>query len=330
MTHMPDILEKAETGKDSERRLQGLIGKAETTIGQEYQAVVINMRQVASLEELEALIESGQINQAVQLVAARPLIRPLADTINVQFALAAESTASLIERQLDVFIRFDLVNQDAVRAMRQNQLRLVTGFQQEQVNATRQALLEGIRKGENPIQQARRFRDAIGLTQKQVLAVENYKRLLEQGSSEALRRTLRDKRSDRAVRRALEEGKPLPSFQIDKMVDRYRNRMIKHRSEVIARTEALRSVHEGSQEMFRQAIGEGILDANTLTREWVTAGDERVRGSHVSMNGQQRKINESFVSGAGNSLRWPGDAQAPAEEVIQCRCVVVTTFTEVS
>ena len=103
------------------------------------------------------------------------------------------------------------------------------------------------------------------------------------------------------------------------MVERYRQRWVKHRAEVIGRTEALRSVHEGVDEMYQQAIEAGELQADQLIEIWNTARDERVRGSHAAMHLQERRPDELFTSGAGNLTRHPGGFGIAAED-IQCRC----------
>jgi hypothetical protein len=40
------------------------------------------------------------------------------------------------------------------------------------------------------------------------------------------------------------------------------------------------------------------------------------------MDGQQQPWGKPFESGLGNALMYPGDGSAPAEDVIQCRCVL--------
>lgn len=50
--------------------------------------------------------------------------------------------------------------------------------------------------------------------------------------------------------------------------------------------------------------------------EWSTAGDEHVRDSHDSLNGQVRAPGEEF----GFGLRFPGDPNAGAAQVVNCRC----------
>jgi len=207
--------------------------------------------------------------------------------------------------------------------MQQERLRLIRNFTADQREATRSALTDGIRRGLNPRDQARMFRDSIGLTGRQQAAVNNYRRLLEEGNSEALQRQLRDRRFDPTVRRAIRTGEPLTTAQIDRMVSRYSDRMRSYRATVIARTEALRAVHQGTEELYRQAIDEGHLNSDQLMRTWHDADDRRVRASHNRLDGLERRIGDTFPGDEG-PLRFPGDPEAPAAETVQCRCVLST------
>lgn len=65
----------------------------------------------------------------------------------------------------------------------------------------------------------------------------------------------------------------------------------------------------------------GIMAANGVKRlRWVSAGDKHVRDSHTHLNGKTTDMGVPFE---GSPLRWPHDVNAPAEEVINCRCVAV-------
>ncbi len=68
-----------------------------------------------------------------------------------------------------------------------------------------------------------------------------------------------------------------------------------------------------------------VLVANDVEfKEWFTALDELVRPSHRALHGQIKRVNEAFVSPVtGESLLYPGDPDADASEVINCRCVVI-------
>jgi len=93
-------------------------------------------------------------------------------------------------------------------------------------------------------------------------------------------------------------------------------RMHKSRAERIARTETTR------------ALNAGILLAAAsvpfeVRKEWITAEDERVRGrpfSHVVLHGRSLPLELPFNN--GENIRFPGDPNASASNVINCRCVL--------
>jgi hypothetical protein len=277
------------------------------------------------LEVLAELIANGQFEEAIETAAAVGSIR-LADGQAAVYTLAGTEGAKFLTDILEVVVGFDQVNERAVSIMQRERLRLIREFSAGQREATRAALTDGIRRGLNPIEQARNFRGSIGLTANQQRAVERYRQLLDAGNIEALSRELRDKRFDGTVRRASRTNTPLTGEQINRMVDRYKEKMLAFRAKTIARTEALRAVHAGNHEAYLQAIDSGAIDANQLQRKWITAGDERVRGSHGSLSGTIRSIDDTFPS-FGGPLRFPGDPAGPAAETIQCRCSLSTRIT---
>lgn len=309
--------------------IENLLDRMEPRIRTAFIQAVIIAQQENTLDELIALALDGRLNEAIEGVTAAGA-ESLADLINTVLIESGQTASAAMASGISATISFDQVNQRAVNIMQDNRLRLITEFSQDQRLALRQALTDGIRRGLNPRAQARNFRDSIGLTARQQASVENYRRLLTEGNAEALQRKLRDRRFDPTVRRAVEGDIVLTEAQVEKMVGRYRERFIKFRSEVIARTEALRSVHEGANQAFLQAIENGNIDADSLTQTWHTARDARVRDSHVFMNGQQQPFGEPFLSGNGNRLRFPGDILAPASDTIQCRCAVSTRVGSIS
>ena len=67
---------------------------------------------------------------------------------------------------------------------------------------------------------------------------------------------------------------------------------------------------------------EGMEKSGFTEFEWFTALDERVRDDHIAMQGARRKKGEFWIVG-GASLRYPGDENGPAEQVVNCRCIEV-------
>ena len=318
---MGDIIDPAS-------RLRKLIAKQEPRFASGFRLLVSQIKEAADLNEIAALIEAGRLEEAFTMTLSRT---PKLGNLYVDsFMAAAKDTAEFFNKNVGgIIIDFDQTNPFSLQVARENQLRLVREFGATQRAATREALIEGIRTGANPLEQARNFRNSIGLTERQVKAVNNYRRLLNEGDRAALDRALRDKRFDRTIRAAFDSDKPLTQAQIDKMVGRYQERYLKYRSNVIARTESLKSVHAGKNAMYKQAIDDGHLDANNLSQEWETSLRQNVRDSHADMHGQVQPWGQLFVSGKGNATEFPGAFGIP-EEDIQCVCAVGTRIPQVA
>lgn len=188
----------------------------------------------------------------------------------------------------------------------------------------RQVLQSGLTAGDDPFAIARRIRGSIGLTQRQEAAVNNYERMLRALDPEVLDRKLRDRRSDASVARAINNDKALTDAQVRSLVDRYRDRYVKYRANVIARTESIRAVQGAQWELFQDMINKGQIDARQVRRTWIHTGDAHVRNAHLqipAMNPKGVGQNETFSSPLGPIL-YPGDPSALAANTIQCRCAV--------
>ena len=320
-------------------RLRKLIDRLEPKLRKRFLSSVEQFKSARTLPQISRLLEAGQIEEA--LTFSDQIAGYFAGGVNEVFVAAGSNTATWLREGVGLTVDFDQVNQAAVNAMQSNRITLIREFTNDMRGSTRTALLDGVERGLNPIEQARNFRDAIGLTEKQQSAVQNYRRLLTEDPREALTRQLRDKRFDRTVRRAMgtkrdpvtglrtpltgaEGGEPLTKAQIDKMVSRYQERFVKYRSETIARTESLRVVHEGNDQMMQQAFDSGVLDPNDVEQRWSHSGLADGRDFHASMHGQKRPYGKPFLSGLGNLLRYPGDSSAPASETVACGCAVTT------
>lgn len=311
---------------DNGRQLSRLLSGADADFRAAFLRVVAATVSQHTLGQVADLIERGQADAAVR--ALGPAAGALATTWAKWYVEAGTTTAGFVGRATaQVGVHFGGTNARAVDLVRANQLRLVREFTEEQRAATRQALVRGVAAGANPVEQARAFRQSIGLTRYQEQAVENYRQALQSGGTSALDRELRDRRFDRTVESAAADGRSLSSSQVENMVGRYRERFIAYRAESIARTESLSSVHEGMQEAFSQAADNGAIQSADVERTWSTSEDNRVRDSHDAMDGQVRGLDEPFESGDGNQLMYPGDPAAPPEDRVNCRCNVSYRLT---
>ena len=309
----------------SNSRIDAILAKAEALFRKRFIEAVKTIRDTTTLDELETLLFQRRFDEA--LIQAEVAATNLSNAYVQAYVLAADDVMEFISDSIGITVQFDQMNTQAVTQMREASLRLVREFTSGQRQSTRTALIEGIRQGLNPRDQARLFQQSIGLTVKQVRAVANFRRLLEQGSARALTRQLRDRRFDGSIRRAISGDRALSADQIDRMVDRYYTRSLAFRAEAIARTESLQAVDAAGDRAFQQAIDAGLID-DELSQTWHTAGDARVRvPSHTFMSGQVRPFGQPFLSGTGNLLRYPGDPRAPGHDTIKCRCTKSTRFT---
>lgn len=318
--------------EDPASRIESLIEFQARQFQRAFQDAVKYVRDSKTLDELADLLAAGRFEEAVAAVDAAGA--KLGNAYGQALSNSAQQTAIWMNTALNTFVSFDQINTRAVRRMQENQLRLIQQFSVDQRNTLRSVMTDGITRGLNPADQARAFRGSVGLTYKQQQHIASYERALRSlgtddaaNISQLTRRALHDNRYNSTLNRAIANSKPLTDKQINAMVDRYRSNYIAYRARVIARTEALRAVNEGTEEMLLQAIESGELDADSLERKWVTARDERVRSSHAILNGQKRPVGESWTT-ANGKIAFPGDPKAPASETVQCRCVLTTVITK--
>lgn len=246
----------------------------------------------------------------------------VASRVVAGYGRGAEAAAAWLDAQIgDRLISYDAGNARAAAWVRRTALELRGGITSEAREVVRVVLLHGVARGENPVSIARDLHDTIGLTPTQAGHVLTYRRALEEGdAAAALARDLRDRRYDRALRRAAAAGEALSSSKIDEMVARYHERYVAFRARTIARTEALAAVHQGADEGLQQAVDAGGVDAARLVHTWLATPGARTRDTHAEMSGQERGHGEPFASPSGALLRFPGDPLAPIEERANCRC----------
>lgn len=317
----------AGTIEDPASRINRLLDQQESRIGNIFRVAIRELKDEINLKDLADMLEAGRLEEALQ--GLNTAADRLGNAVNVAFITSGQSTAQMLNSAGLGRVVFDQVNHGAVAAMQGTKLTLIREFTNEQRRATSTALVTGVEAGTNPIAQARAFRDSIGLTTRQWEHVASYRRALEsvgsddEAQTKALNRALRDKRGDSQVKRAIKAGKPLPPEKIDWLHQRYIDRYIKYRSEVIGRTEALRAVNEGNEEAYRQAIEAGDIDPEKLTRKWVTRLDGRERRTHLKLNNVEKRWGEPWETVNG-IIRYPGDPDAAAAETVQCRCALTT------
>jgi len=240
-----------------------------------------------------------------------------------------------------VAVTFAAGSRRAVSAVDELHTNLIREVTNESREAIRSHVRDGLRRGDNPRTiatkirgtydyQAKQFRGGVvGLTSRQQGWVANAEAQLLSGDPTEMRkylgRKLRDRRYDRAVLKAIDEGRPPPRGIINNATEAYRRRATMSRAETIGRDQALEALSQGQDAAMDQVLDEGIVRRDDVLRFWITGGDARVRDSHAAvpaMNAQGRRKDEPFETPLGPLMR-PRDRNSPGsvpENVINCRC----------
>lgn len=83
-----------------------------------------------------------------------------------------------------------------------------------------------------------------------------------------------------------------------------------------ARTMVTGAENKGRLDRYNDYESQGVV----MAKVWIATPDNRVRNWHLSLDGQERDVDEPFTDGLGNDLDYPGDPSAPPNTVYNCRC----------
>ena len=312
--------------KSRERlRLDRLLAKTDQTFRDAFEKYVADLTSPKVMAAISDALERGDQSAAEQIIRSHLVALGQAVPQAIQIA-AADAGAEAMGQFADSVIAFafDPSHPRAAEIIRQETLGFIQQMTDSQLDSIRYAISEGFEAGAGTASKANRVREAIGLTRSQLESVDRYRAALQSGTLDSLTRELRDRRFDRSVQ-AVAAGRRMPFLdsEIDRMVARYQERRLAARAETIARTESTRATSIAREETYRQLQDTpGIGHNRRILRVWNATHDGRTRDWHASMQGQVRPIGVPFRDGHGHAVAYPGDSNAPAETVINCRCVL--------
>ena len=182
----------------------------------------------------------------------------------------------------------DPAEEMAVESAQLSGAELVQRISNRSQQAIQDAVMEGIAQGRSIEAIAADIKNSrIGLTSRDAIAVANY--------------TARLKAEDR------------PKDQVQRMASKYRQRKLRQRSEVIARTEMSRARNMGFDMAWQLGVSEGVIDPGDL-REWLARDPCPIC---QDLDGQKAPIGNPFTSQSGQYTFM----RPPAHP--NCRCTMV-------
>lgn len=326
----------------TEKQLKELLEKFAPVVREAILAGLREIRDDAVLSEIIRMIERGDEQAVLRALGYNPAVFSGYYVAMLQtfegggLALIAGLPKYATDRDgVKTVMRFNVRDRAAEDWLRERSSGLVSEIGEDIRQAVRATLQRGQREGRNPRNVAldlvgrvnretgRREGGTVGLTAGQIQWADSARQKLLTLDSGYFEMGLRDKRFDNIVRKAIESDRPLSPDVVQKLVGRYEDNALKHRGEMIGRTEALAALNRSEYEATRQALAQSDLPLAAAHKIWDSAGDSRVRDSHREMDGQRVAIDEPFVSPVtGARMMHPHDMSlgAPPAETIACRC----------
>lgn len=333
----------------AERQFAQAMRALEPIAERSFLAAIDGIRDELTAKRLIDAIDEGRLDDVVDLdtigrrfrgFGLEPGVESFADHLSEAFRLGTVSGIKQIPRveitKVDAqqAMVFDRTNPEAARHLLETIPDLIVQISTETKEAIQDTFLFGLQSERTGVQIARDIRGMIGLTRKQAEAVRNLRLQLELGmlggATPPWERRLSAVEQARA-RRLFDdaaEGRPLSPAQIDALVERYEQSLINRRARNIARTELHDAFEAGKAETWRQAEEAGLLDRDTVRREWLVTRDDRLRDDHravPTMNPDGVGLDEPFQTPVGPIMR-PG--LGPPGFAISCRCVTTLRFSD--
>lgn len=332
-------------------QIQRLTLDMETRARREFLAAIQDIKDRAILREIRDALSRNDVEAAIRAIGIEnAAFRAFqAALVEAYTAAALLQTQSVVWRGPPppsafiapdgpplsrVTVRFDLDNPTARQWLSDLSSTRITNIVRQQIDTIRQAIEAGYSQGRGPNDIARdiigrvgpngrRVGGLLGLSDPQAQWVQNMRQYLETDPARALRMSLRDRGFDRVIRRAIREERRLSAAQINRMVSAYERRLLLRRGQDIARTETSQAVSAARFEAMRQGLQKAGLPESAVVKKWFHAGPALNNGErvdHMMLNRTEvRGLNTPFLP-SGVPMMHPHDPNAPAEQVINCRC----------
>jgi hypothetical protein len=314
-----------------QRQIEGLLASQEPRIREAFLKAITEHKNGVNLTALIVALEAKDIDAAINIAAIpRAMLFPMDAAIASTFVAGGQSIADMAPGYAARF-GFDGRATRAAAWASNHIGGLVQGIVDDQRDMLRSVISQQVFDGKGPRVAALeitgrgqpRVGGFIGLNSVQAETVRNVAADLAALDSRYFTRSLRDKRFDGIVRKAIKDGTPLSQVDIDRITARYADRALAYRGKVIARTESITALRAGRREGLEQAVEQGAVNPERVTRKWNATGDARTRIDHAEMDGQEvQGLDEPFTFPDGSQAMYPGDSSlgAPAEQIAQCRC----------
>lgn len=326
------------------RRVREALRKLEPEIRKAFERAIQQAAGSVDQAALLELLESGQVERAVELLRInRAIMFPFDEAIRAGYIAGGTMVVADLPRGLEGRFAFDGRHARAEAWVSEHVGDLIQGIEQESIETTRRVIREGIDAGRSSRAVARditgrkvgtrRIGGYLGLTSEQTDQVLSARSILsdpEQIRSYFVkdrktgrmkpRYKLSDRRFDARIKKAIAEGRTLSGKELDDVIEAHKAKALGYRGRVIARNEAHMALAAGREEAYAQILEDPEVE--TVTVRWQHGLSQEPREEHQAMDGTVIELGETFDF-SDASMMHPHDPAGGAKHSIGCRCIAV-------
>jgi len=217
-------------------------------------------------------------------------IKPFDPTPLIEGAFYEAGAAQIgeIGKLIGMGVKFDLRSIEAEAWIKKYSAEQIKYISKTNQLAIRQIKLRAFQEGLSIGEQRQLIKQFVGLLPQHVIAVGNYQ--------DGLMRTGMDNES------------------AERLVAKYRTKLLNYRSKNIAVTEGMTATNEGVRKTNENAVKRGVVDPDEWEQEWIVTGLKNVCNKCQSANGTRAPIGGTFPNGS----RGP-----PIHQSDHCNAVLV-------
>lgn len=202
------------------------------------------LRNVRLTPDQAAAVAAGTLSADIVVQEIFDQLTPSVQAALLRAQVAAGRTAV---QELKVKLVFGAENPIVTEYARSHAAKLVVELVTEQRAVLRDIIARGAAAGRNPYDLAKDIKRVVGLHSRFAGAVSRYAANLTAGGT--------------------------APAKVDKLAGAYAERLLRVRSNTIARTELMKAAETGRREAWNEAAREGLIDRAVMRRVWILAPD---------------------------------------------------------
>lgn len=222
-----------------------------------------------SIDKIARLLATAPMDEVISAANANGIgviTTGLTDELSAGIASGAKLAANEIKKVAVI----DMLSPGVQDWMKNRSLSMLQDIDNTSIECLKYIIDQGMLEGKTQINIAKDIKRTIGLNARQGEAVSR--------------------------RWGVLQGQGLKQSQIEKLVNKYADELLKNRAQTIARTETMAAINHGRLELWEQLQEEGALPLEA-EKEYLTAVDERVCPMCGPLDGERQPLSGQFTGG---------------------------------